>query len=213
MTNQHQPHSTPGRIYAARYEVDVKLASMDLTITLLARCAEQGDIDRRSVPVFGYDGHDEYAAGSRIRSTLCEYGGETDGGWHAGNRHKVPVAFNHNKTIAIHPTAGTEGTGKVEGDPYNKSLKGPYSTKAARAQTQLELDDDVPVDFWWFFTRRDEAGLWAELFNPIIEEDGYASGFVERVILGNLGTTPIGGREPLPKPSPAHDISVPRRAG
>ena len=212
MTSQDQPQQPAGRIYAARYEVDVKLAGMDLTFDLLARCAEQGDIDRRSTPIYGYDGHEEYAAGSRIRSALCEYGGETDGGWHSGNRFKVPVAYNHNKTIAIHPTAGTDGTGKVDGDPYNKSLKGPYSTKAATAQTELDLDD-MPVNFWWFFTRRDEHGLWAELFNPILKDDGYASGYVERVVLGNFGTAPIGGREPLPKPSPAPDIPVPRRAG
>ena len=43
--------------------------------------AQRGDTARANVPIFGFEGHDEYAAASTARSTICELGGQTDGGW------------------------------------------------------------------------------------------------------------------------------------
>ncbi|MEM9034357.1 MAG: hypothetical protein AAGD18_07175 [Actinomycetota bacterium] len=148
-----------------------------------------------------------------MRSTLCERGGETDGGWHKGNHLGIPVAFNHDESIAIHATAGTAGTGQADGEPHNGSLKGPHSRRAASEahEGRLFSDDDKPVDFWWFFTHRDEDGLWAELYAPVFEAGGIATGWAERVILGNLGP----GMEPSLRepqsPQDAPDIEIPRR--
>ncbi len=197
------------------YEVDQRLDELGLSRPFLVRCAAQGDVDRRNVPVFGFDGHPEYAANSRILSALCEYGGETDGGWRRGNFHRIPVAMNANDTVAIHATAGTAGTGKVEGDPHNRSLKGPWSQRAANPQPTLGPDvDEMPPDFYWFFTNRDNDGLWAELYQPILGDQGVCIDFTERIILGNIGgpTDPIRQTNPADPIRPS-DISVTRRAG
>ncbi len=207
-----------GRVLSDRYEVDERLLQLGMTRDFAITCAFQGDLERRSTPAFAFDGHDEYVANSWIRHAMCEHGGETDGGWHPGHHHGIPVAFNHNHTIAINPTAGSEGTGQPHGAPVNRSSKGPWTRKAAEesAATPLFLPeefDQVPVDFWWFFTRRDDDGLWAELFAPVIEDGGHASGWTERVLFGNIGGNGGPGRiAPLPAPAPAPDITIARRS-
>lgn len=209
MTTSQAPHYR-GRIHVDRSEIEERLSELELTFELIARAAFEGDVDRKSVPPYGYAGQAEYDAHSRARSVLCEHGGETDGGWHAGYHHNIQVAFNHSETIAIHATAGTAGTGKPDGEPHNGSLKGPWSRRASRESAQLELDVEEPVDFWWLFTYHDDHGLWSELYAPIIEDGGRASGWTERIILGNLGPGMAPVRAPQ-EPHPIPEIEISRR--
>lgn len=204
----------PRTIFAEDYEVAARLAALGLTSSFLARCAAEGDIDRRSAPPFGFEGHPEYNAGSRIISAMCEYGGETDGAWRRGNLHRIQVVFNYDESVAIHPTSGTEGTGQRDGDPHNRSLKGPYSARAASRPLTLGVEFDVrPPDFYWFFTRRDDLGLWAELYQPVVAADGTCTDFAERILLGNIAgpTQPVRRAQPDDPISPA-DIDISRRA-
>lgn len=210
------PAPKHGRIYVDTYDVDVRLAQMGLTRGFLTKCARRGDIERRSAPAYGYEGHAEYAAGSEMRHAMCALGGETEGGWHAGYRFGIPVAFNHSETIAIHATAGTTGTGRPDGDPHNKSLKGPCSAKASSPASFLDDldDDDQLVDFFWFFTMRDDEGLWAELYEPILDESGQWLGYNSRIILGNVADDgdPMPMRKPegLAPPSAPANIQIER---
>lgn len=206
-----------GRVIADPYDVDVRLARLGLSADFLILCADRGDLARRSIPPFGFNGQAEYDAASQVLSTICEEGGTTDGGWHRGSHLGIPVAFNYDETIAITPTAGDVGTGRPDGNPVNASLKGPSSRKASSPLAQGAFDfqdpDNQPVDFWWFFTRRDPEGLWAEMFAPIFDKGGTASGYTERVVIGQIGpmTDPSRLHVPPAGPTPSIDITVLRR--
>lgn len=56
MTTSPALHDTR-HIYVEPYEVDRHLAELHLTHALLIKAAWEGDVDRRSVPAFAYDGH------------------------------------------------------------------------------------------------------------------------------------------------------------
>ena len=202
-------------ILSHNFDVDARLSELDLTREFLIKCAHAGDIDRRSTPAFGYAGHPEYASGSRTRSAMVEYGGETPGGWQPDTLLGIPTAINTSATVAIHPTAGSSGTGRVDGNPFNKSLKGPHSIQASSAPPTLGPDVDVqPVSFYWLCSHRDDEGLWVELYQPIVGSRGRCVGCFERILLGNVGG-PSGGvptrRTPAQPISPS-DIVVPRRS-
>jgi hypothetical protein len=199
-----------GVIYSDVYAVKERLLGLHLTVDLVAEAVKRGDTERASAPVFGYEGHPEYNAGSRALSTICELGGQTDGAWKRDNYLKIPVAISSDHRVAIHATAGSEGTGQVDGDPRNKSLKGPYSTVASKAQQSLIPDEPAPL-FFWLFTRRDPFGLWAELFAPVMDDSGYAIGYTERVLLPNLDSDG-GARRQLPEAAPTPIVNVPRKA-
>lgn len=194
------------------YAVNARLADLHLDYELVCEAVRRGDIDRRSVPIFGYEGHREYAAGSRALSTICELGGKTDGGWERKDYLKIPVAMSFDGRVAVHATAGSEGAGKVDGDPTNSSLKGPHSTRASSGQ--IVLVDEVPPDFFWLFTRRDPEGLWAELFRPLMDGSGYAFDYIERILFGNIdpGSAPLKKSLPEIPASPVVEIAAIRDA-
>jgi hypothetical protein len=204
-------------IHREPYAVDHRLAQLGLTRALLALAAERGHLDRLLVPPYGFPGQDEYDAASRALSTIIEQGGATGAGWHRGALSKIPVALNADRSIAVTCTPGAEGTGRVDGEPRNKALKGPATKAVSKSVAQMSLDmddpDNLPVDFWFYFTRFDADGLWAELYSPVMGDDGYAIDFHERVLLGRIS----GGDDPaqrrVPEASSPPDISIARKSG
>lgn len=190
------------------YEVDVRLADLHLHRDLIGEAARRADNDARSIPPYGYKGQANYDAGSRAVSTIIEEGGTTDGGWSREDYLKIPVAMSADGRVAIHATAGSDGTGREDGDPRNLSLKGPHSIEATRPR-QRSLDDELPPpDFYWMFMRRDDDGLWVELFSPLLDESGYTYGFVERIIIGNVDSGPRVRQSDLPAIPKAPEIDV-----
>jgi hypothetical protein len=205
-----QPSYRHGRVYSEPYEVAARLADLHLTVDLVSEAVVRGDVERANAPVFGYEGHPEYNAGSRVLSTICEEGGRTDGAWRRENYLKIPVAVSGDNKVAIHATAGSNGTGQRDGDPTNNSLKGPHSVKASSAQLAM-VPDEPPPDFYFLLTRRDSEGLWAELFRPIMDPSGYAVGYVERVLFGSMDHEGSRLRD-VPAVPPMGVVPVLRRA-
>lgn len=202
------------RIYETAYEVDKRLHQLHMTRAWVVEAAVRADVDRASAPIYGFDGHPEYAAGSRALSTLIEEGGTTDGGWSFDRYDKIPVAISSDRRVAIHPTGGTEGTGKADGEPTNRSQKGPRTVRVANAaQESLDLGD-IPhlTHFLFLFTYVDDEGLWCELYDPLLDDDGYVMDFRERIIIGRIDAAPRSRKAlPLPAPDAVHEVE--RRVG
>lgn len=199
------------RIYWETYEVDKRLYDLHLSRDLVVEAAQRGDVDRSNAPIFGFDGHPEYAAASRILSTLCEEGGTTDGGWQRDYHAGIPVARSFDSLVLICPTGGTEGTGQVDGEPRNRSEKGPRTAAVAAANRLFDPSElDEAVQFLWLFTYHDGETLWCELFAPILDETGFVLDWIERIVIGKVDPAPRD-RETVPPIPSDPEVEVERR--
>ncbi|MDP9383435.1 MAG: hypothetical protein M3Q29_25490 [Chloroflexota bacterium] len=214
-----QPAPSKARVYVDPYEVDVQLDRIGLPKTLLLQAAEDGHVDRVFASPLDFPGRGEYDAASRALRTICEEGGKVPASWHRDTYLGIPVATNLDETIAITVTSGDEFTGiDGESDPKTRSLKGPNTRTAATRQTLPLLhgldEHDPAVTLWFMLTYVDVDCVRVEIATPsFVGRDGRVSGWLVRIVVGNVDLDGIGQRMVPAAPTPPLDITPVRKTG
>lgn len=145
-------------------------------------------------------------------------------GWKRVDDGNLPLTVNKSGNVAITVSTGDEDTGRVDGNPWTKSSKGPRTAEAvADNKLRYTLFGDIRkvtgkvggrLTYILLFHRDVEAQeIRCELSSPVkINEDGRVDGWSERIILGSF---PFGADRvstPNVPQTPDFDVEVKRRS-
>lgn len=187
------------RVRQTFQEINSRLSDLDLSRDILldivraAVAAHAGCTDNDPPGARGYE---SWRAGvRRSREVLLPLG------WTRDNSGGYCTCVNHEKMIRLAILNSDDGAGTEDRVPQNRSKKGPNSDRAAAAnrtffQPGLFGDDEWPVqdhdaepvdlsDFatWHLCIHIDNDNVQADLCMLENFEGGFASGFLEKIIL------------------------------
>lgn len=145
-------------------------------------------------------------------------------GWRRNDEGGWSTTVHPENKMAIAVASGNQNTGNAKATPANRSAKGPRTAEANSAnvvQLLLFKDMEPPESAtvsgpgrptWFLIFSCDVNELRAELSLPVhMDEDGYVSAWVERIILPPLPLEPaVAATEP--DFGPDVDIQIARRA-
>ncbi|HEX7167543.1 MAG TPA: hypothetical protein VF230_11240 [Acidimicrobiales bacterium] len=209
-------------MYIEPYEVAVRLDRLGMPADLLHEAGRRGHVDRRFASPLDFPGRGEYDAASTGLRTICEEGGTLTSAWHRATYLGIPVAFNLDETVAIAVTSGDEFTGiNGDRDPRTRPIKGPNAAVAAARQGLPLLrgydadgdGDDRGVELWYVLTYVDAERVRMEISQSALVEDGYVTGWHERVILAGVDLDGVGLRPTPVAPTPPLEINPVRKSG
>lgn len=135
-------------------------------------------------------------------------------GWTIDNRENCQLTVHPLGQFAIMVVAGDSGTGNSTREPATRYERGP-ATRKLFPSSQLSflfyhLSQPPPREIWMLLHHHDPTGiLMAELSLPLaVTEDGYVTGWRERIILDLEELNPIGQVVPRTDTPPAIDVPV-----